>query len=391
LQRMIRQFAAEYTSKASAQPQDSPDSLPLSDQNLTSAQPLCSSPAAPSLSSAHNLNPVLSKLLMIDQDAPLDLTIRKPPAEPTEQDGVLDLSIKKNRNSSFTPNRSSCFSPITLTPKGRSLRADGQVGLLMRSRQDGRRENIGHSTHYKSSPLLFHTLCTSKRRCNGSPSWKTETNGTILKLKNNDMNEHLKDIPKLLEIAGLLSKSFARNSDGKDHKLSLCNSAFDLKIPQVRSMNGTPDQPWEPPSTEYSGVRCENSLGKKLHSILPHKKHINGLNGTGLERNTGLLATSVETQPRKKRGRYRQYNTELLEEAIVVVMSGKMSVSKAQTIYGIPHSTLEYKVKERLGTLKNPPKKKLRLMGQVEERDGVCVQTMPAFTPIAFQIHLDRI
>lgn len=72
-------------------------------------------------------------------------------------------------------------------------------------------------------------------------------------------------------------------------------------------------------------------------------------------------------QPRKKRGRYRQYNTDLLEEAIVVVMGGKMSVSKAQSIYGIPHSTLEYKVKERLGTLKNPPKKKMKLISQVEE------------------------
>lgn len=66
-------------------------------------------------------------------------------------------------------------------------------------------------------------------------------------------------------------------------------------------------------------------------------------------------------QPRKKRGRYRQYDHEIMEEAITMVMSGKMSVSKAQGIYGVPHSTLEYKVKERSGTLKTPPKKKLRL------------------------------
>ncbi|KAM3831232.1 ligand-dependent nuclear receptor corepressor-like protein isoform 2-T2 [Vipera latastei] len=66
-------------------------------------------------------------------------------------------------------------------------------------------------------------------------------------------------------------------------------------------------------------------------------------------------------QPRKKRGRYRQYDHEIMEEAIAMVMSGKMSVSKAQGIYGVPHSTLEYKVKERSGTLKTPPKKKLRL------------------------------
>lgn len=68
-----------------------------------------------------------------------------------------------------------------------------------------------------------------------------------------------------------------------------------------------------------------------------------------------------DKQPRKKRGRYRQYDHDILEEAITMVMGGKMSVSKAQGVYGVPHSTLEYKVKERMGTLKTPPKKKLRL------------------------------
>ncbi|KAL0203815.1 hypothetical protein M9458_001833, partial [Cirrhinus mrigala] len=68
-----------------------------------------------------------------------------------------------------------------------------------------------------------------------------------------------------------------------------------------------------------------------------------------------------DKQPRKKRGRYRQYDHDILEEAIAMVISGKMSVSKAQAVYGVPHSTLEYKVKERTGTLKTPPKKKLRL------------------------------
>ncbi|CAL9700240.1 unnamed protein product [Knipowitschia caucasica] len=65
-----------------------------------------------------------------------------------------------------------------------------------------------------------------------------------------------------------------------------------------------------------------------------------------------------DKQPRKKRGRYRQYDHELMEEAITMVMAGRMSVSKAQGVYGVPHSTLEYKIKERTGTLKNPPKKK---------------------------------
>ncbi|XP_023261557.1 uncharacterized protein LOC111654682 isoform X1 [Seriola lalandi dorsalis] len=123
LQRMIRQFAAEYTSKTSS-PQDScSDSQPHSDQSLPtppllSGAPPPTSPAATLAGPAHNQNPVLSKLLMADQDAPLDLTIKKPPAEPSEQDGVLDLSIKKNRCSSNLPVRSPCLSPATSTLKG---------------------------------------------------------------------------------------------------------------------------------------------------------------------------------------------------------------------------------------------------------------------------------
>uniref|UniRef100_A0A673ANK1 HTH psq-type domain-containing protein n=1 Tax=Sphaeramia orbicularis TaxID=375764 RepID=A0A673ANK1_9TELE len=425
LQRMIRQFAAEYTSKTSPSQDSCSDhsdqSLPPS-QSLSGAPP-STSPAATLAVSAHNQNPVLSKLLMADQEAPLDLTIKKPLAEPTEQDGVLDLSIKKNRNSSNIPVRSPCLSPATSTVKGRSLRADGQVGLLMRSLQDGRRrENIGHSTHYKPSSSLSYSLhikeevglesdaesplshSNSSRPTelnrNGSPSWNSKTHfGALLKLKaNSEANEHLKDIPRLLEAAGLLSKSLAYSKGSfeencRDHSLSFCNStAFDLKIPQVRVVGSVSDQPWDSLTTEYSGSQCENGLGKKLRSILPRqnqKKHSGNVDGPGLEKEYWPYDTDRQVlggsfpldsesdlgnkQPRKKRGRYRQYNTELLEEAIVVVMGGKMSVSKAQSVYGIPHSTLEYKVKERLGTLKNPPKKKLKLLSQVEEQ-GVSVQ-----------------
>ncbi|XP_037637782.1 mucin-17 isoform X1 [Sebastes umbrosus] len=126
LQKMIRQFAAEYTSKTSS-PQDSgSDSQPCSDQSLPtppllSGAPPPTSPAATLAGPAHNQNPVLSKLLMADQDAPLDLTIKRPLAVPSEQDGVLDLSIKKNRHSSSSlPVCSPCFSPATSTLKGES-------------------------------------------------------------------------------------------------------------------------------------------------------------------------------------------------------------------------------------------------------------------------------
>ncbi|XP_023676328.2 uncharacterized protein lcor isoform X2 [Paramormyrops kingsleyae] len=98
MQRMIRQFAAEYTSKTSSS-QDTPQPNGTKDQSLPKA-PSPAAPAAPpaSAAAASAQNPVLSKLLMADQDSPLDLTIKKPDPETLDQDGVLDLSTKRGHN-----------------------------------------------------------------------------------------------------------------------------------------------------------------------------------------------------------------------------------------------------------------------------------------------------
>lgn len=288
------------------------------------------------------------------------------------------------------------------------MRADGQDGR--------RRENIGHSTRYKPSSSLAYSLHIKEEVAlesdpespldhnhnsrptdlfrNGSAPWNSKTHfGALLKLRaNSEASEHLKDIPKLLEAAGLFSQSLAYGKGNhqdacQDHSHSFSQSSFDLKIPQVRVLATGTNSSWDPLATEYSGSLFESSLGKNLRSILPRqnvKKSSGGSDASDVKKEywsydtdrqavVGNYALESESdlgnkQPRKKRGRYRQYNTELLEEAIVLVMGGKMSVSKAQSIYGIPHSTLEYKVKERLGTLKHPPKKKLRLMSQLEEQ-----------------------
>lgn len=44
---------------------------------------------------------------------------------------------------------------------------------------------------------------------------------------------------------------------------------------------------------------------------------------------------------------YRRYDKVALEKAVASVRSGEMSVHRAGSFYGVPHSTLEYKVKER--------------------------------------------
>ncbi|KAM4595122.1 ligand-dependent nuclear receptor corepressor-like protein [Fundulus diaphanus] len=94
---------------------------------------------------------------------------------------------------------------------------------------------------------------------------------------------------------------------------------------------------------------CSDGAGQLPHRLGPRRPSLDETDDGCRDR---------DKQPRKKRGRYRQYDHELMEEAISMVMAGRMSVSKAQGVYGVPHSTLEYKVKERTGTLKNPPKKK---------------------------------
>lgn len=280
----------------------------------------------------------------------------------------------------------------------------------MRSLQDGRRrENIGHSTHYKpfqrlayslhikeevglaqesdpeSPPSQHHSSETTDLSRNRSASLNSKTHfGALLKLRaNREASEHLKDLPRLLEAAELFSKSLSPIADQGLPASHL--SSFDLKIPRVRGLSVGIDQCWDPPLSDHSGSLSENGLGKKLCSLLPKhgqkdrslhlEKEYWAFDGHGhtLGGRYPTLETESELgskQPRKKRGRYRQYNTDLLEEAIVVVMGGKMSVSKAQSVYGIPHSTLEYKVKERLGTLKHPPKKKMRLISHTEEQDG---------------------
>ncbi len=58
-------------------------------------------------------------------------------------------------------------------------------------------------------------------------------------------------------------------------------------------------------------------------------------------------ASSGGKGTRPKRGKYRNYDRDSLIEAVRAVQRGEMSVHRAGSHFGVPHSTLEYKVKER--------------------------------------------
>lgn len=71
-----------------------------------------------------------------------------------------------------------------------------------------------------------------------------------------------------------------------------------------------------------------------------------GLSNTNNSSNSSDSSKS-EKRTRPKRGRYRNYDRDNLARAVRAVQKGEMSVHRAGTFYGVPHSTLEYKVKER--------------------------------------------
>ncbi|XP_078130033.1 ligand-dependent corepressor isoform X2 [Sander vitreus] len=503
MQRMIRQFAAEYTSKTTQDDSPLPNGT-MKDQSLSRAASLVVAPCSPhgplpvpsspqsSVSSspsptpgpglsptsaaavasapactqssngtgasnggggkaaASTQNPVLSKLLMADQDGPLDLSVKKNEAdpEPSQQDGVLDLSTKKNHSAGNLKTFPG-FSPEPRV-KGRCIKVEHTLpevdddGLLQRSLRDGLRENYVNSNSFKpplaqslrikeellsqkhrllsqpaalslanleSAGLLNHAQTYSLLSQKGSSSFwgsKAHLEG-LMKLKQasgalSGALSDLKDLPTFLENHhnhhgafsfkshhhhhNQVSKAQHHHNEGKRDQGH--SPPVDLKIPQVRGM----DLSWDSHASDLYGYGAmgvgggghgENNLSRKLRAILPKQNRRGGSLGSLLDGAADYWSSDLDhsssgpaystsdvegdpnsKQPRKKRGRYRQYNTEILEEAITVVMSGKMSVSKAQNMYGIPHSTLEYKVKERMGTLKNPPKKKLKLMMKME-------------------------
>uniref|UniRef100_A0A8C7XGH4 HTH psq-type domain-containing protein n=1 Tax=Oryzias sinensis TaxID=183150 RepID=A0A8C7XGH4_9TELE len=290
-----------------------------------------------------------------------------------------------------------CLHPISFHLIRGSLRADGQVGLVMRDLKDGSRMlNFGHSFCSKpSSPLSYSVHIKEEPDVESDPELALSRNPStedskarlgfpkLIKVRNGtEATEHLNDIPRLLETELSLSQT----------------SCYHLKIPQVRVFASGLDFM----SHKYSGFLCQRDFGQKLCSVLPQQiqtQHSGTSNGSGLEKNFCPLPAELQNhgsnhseydtgnkQPRKKRGRYRQYNLELLEEAIAEVMGGKMSVSKAQSVYGIPHSTLEYKVKERLGTLKHPPKKKTKLISLVDKQGSY---TAPAANRYKYVLTID--
>ncbi|MBN3276774.1 LCORL protein, partial [Polyodon spathula] len=395
MKKMIHQFAVEYASK----------SYQIQETNVSCVDldSVCSSLQQPQ-----------------DQDGPLDLTVNRNQQNFEQVDGVLDLSKKTSATSvSVSLNvasgrlqkdnyveRSTEFSEGLLSKALKDIRSgaldihkaailygipqktlllqlevlsEGKLTTLKKISQDARDDYFSKS---RETHLVLQKVASWAR----AQAERTEQ-GKFNLIENSELkfptaSTYLHQLTLQRMVTQLKEKNESL------HYESSTSPPVQLKIPQVRvssvpkpqvDISGLVDVMYQVSKTSIP----EGSALQKLKTILPKQSKTecsvplvhSGIDSCLMQGDLSPLCLNIKNgsideyddldrrdkQPRKKRGRYRQYDHDILEEAISMVMGGKMSVSKAQGIYGVPHSTLEYKVKERSGTLKTPPKKKPRL------------------------------
>lgn len=191
------------------------------------------------------------------------------------------------------------------------------------------------------------------------PSFKSPVGSSSVHNKNGDANITPSTSP---QIPSVLS-----NSPHKQGTLSIIPTEY---LRQQRS-----DESQSPPNPGKISINeiISNSISRNFQ--LESQKHsVNSLSdpmdqykrpsisvktfgGPGFGNNPNLLQMSQQHSPnntgtggkgtRPKRGKYRNYDRDSLVEAVKAVQRGEMSVHRAGSYYGVPHSTLEYKVKER--------------------------------------------
>lgn len=143
-------------------------------------------------------------------------------------------------------------------------------------------------------------------------------------------------IPKSLTIKEVIAKSISQKFQ---------QSPDPVPVPVVRI----------PVELEYkrSGFTPPLGLGViKNQSVFHHQQNVQHQQQQQQQQKSQNASGTTQAPQggkgtRPKRGKYRNYDRDSLVEAVRAVQRGEMSVHRAGSYYGVPHSTLEYKVKER--------------------------------------------
>uniref|UniRef100_A0A1I7U124 HTH psq-type domain-containing protein n=1 Tax=Caenorhabditis tropicalis TaxID=1561998 RepID=A0A1I7U124_9PELO len=160
--------------------------------------------------------------------------------------------------------------------------------------------------------------------------------------------------------AAALLDTFSNQSDSSSSspQASICPSSPDSTNSSVEGAVETPEldskKSCSPIDPKWIETIWQN-LFKTQNGVLPVDA---GLNLTIVDANAIPTPTLEKPQKlitgnddwkrsRPKRGQYRKYDKNALDEAVRSVRRGEMTVHRAGSFFGVPHSTLEYKVKER--------------------------------------------
>ncbi|XP_055908725.1 mushroom body large-type Kenyon cell-specific protein 1 isoform X2 [Eupeodes corollae] len=159
-------------------------------------------------------------------------------------------------------------------------------------------------------------------------------------------------------IANSISRTFNQQAQIEASSLSpvpSTSSAMDISeknkrpsISVVKNIGGTDTSRFAVASNMFGHLRSNN-----------HQHQTQSLANNNLAGGKGT---------RPKRGKYRNYDRDSLVEAVKAVQRGEMSVHRAGSYYGVPHSTLEYKVKER--HLMRPRKREPKIQPTLDDRSG---------------------
>ncbi|XP_037920383.1 mushroom body large-type Kenyon cell-specific protein 1 isoform X2 [Hermetia illucens] len=112
-----------------------------------------------------------------------------------------------------------------------------------------------------------------------------------------------------------------------------------------QSMNKQPSTSENHEHYKRPSISVIKSLGGSEFAAAPNMLSNAGNSGNNSQNQSNANSGGKGTRP--KRGKYRNYDRDSLVEAVRAVQRGEMSVHRAGSYYGVPHSTLEYKVKER--------------------------------------------
>lgn len=199
-----------------------------------------------------------------------------------------------------------------------------------------------------------------------SPLPSTPSTGPVFAPKNGDPLGYAKPIP---DAAAACSSSLASNMLGLSPTLLRESGSPQLAgIGSVslrdviaksisKTMKPPPVDPPPHPTAhaprmepyKWPTISVKKGLGNEMGGFAGLSGSDSNMGGNNSSMNNQLNnATGTGGKgTRPKRGKYRNYDRDSLVEAVKAVQRGEMSVHRAGSYYGVPHSTLEYKVKER--------------------------------------------